>query len=118
MARFIPYRKLHKKKRQELDRQKRGSWNGVDPVTRRPEDSKAYNRSKAQSWKKETGDALFLCVESDAGRNRQTNRRLDIGSMYNLIKSGRPSIRRQIPVQRLSARLIVTIYICVTCAVV
>ena len=62
MARFIPYQKLQRKKQQELDRQKRGSWNGVHPVTRKPEDSKVDNRTKAQRWKKETGDALFCCA--------------------------------------------------------
>jgi hypothetical protein len=60
MARFIPHEKLPKKKQHELDRQKRGSWNGVNPVTRKPEDSKVYNRKKAQSWKKDNSDALLF----------------------------------------------------------
>lgn len=60
MKRFIPYEKLSKKKQQELDCQRRGSWNGVNPVTRRPEDEKLYKRNRAQSWKKDTGDALLL----------------------------------------------------------
>ena len=59
MTRFIPYEKLPKKKQHELDQQKRGSWNGIKPVTRKPEDSKVYNQKKAQSWKKENSDALF-----------------------------------------------------------
>ena len=60
MARFISYEKLPKKKQHELDRQKRGSWNGVNPVTRKPKDSKVYNRQKAQSWKKDNSDALLF----------------------------------------------------------
>ena len=61
MAKFVPYEKLPKKKQHELDLKKRGSWNGVNPVTRKPEDSKVYNRKKAQSWKKDNSDALLLC---------------------------------------------------------
>lgn len=62
MAKFIPYNRLPKKKQRELDLQRRGSWNGVNPVTRKPEDSKVYHRNRAQSWKKETGDALFVLI--------------------------------------------------------
>ena len=65
MARFISYEKLPKKKQHELDRQKRGSWNGLNPVTRKPEDSKVYNRKKAQSWKKDNSDALFSYIERE-----------------------------------------------------
>jgi len=60
MVRFIAYEKLPKKKQHELDRQKRGSWNGVNPVTRKSEDAKVYNRMKAQSWKKDSSDALLF----------------------------------------------------------
>jgi hypothetical protein len=62
MVRFIPYEKLPRIKQHELDRQKRGSWNGVNPFTRKPEDSKVYNRKNAQSWKKDNSDALFICA--------------------------------------------------------
>lgn len=48
METFIPYEKLSKKKRRELDRLRRGSWGGVYPVTRRSENPKAYNRRKAR----------------------------------------------------------------------
>ena len=47
---FIPYEKLSKKKQRELDRQKRGTWGSLSPVTRRPENKKAYNRKKARRW--------------------------------------------------------------------
>ena len=50
MERFIPYEKLSKKERQKLNAARRGSWNGLDPVTRRPENAKAYNRRKARKW--------------------------------------------------------------------
>ncbi len=50
MEKFIPYEKLSKRKRRELDASRRSTWNGLNPVTRRPENSKAYNRRKAQNW--------------------------------------------------------------------
>lgn len=59
MVKHICYDKLQKKKQQQLDRRKRGSWLGVNPVTRRAESSKAYDRKKAQDWKKDSGLALF-----------------------------------------------------------
>ena len=45
MEKFIPYEKLSKKKRKELDSKKRGVWQ-MNPVTRRPENPKAYKRKK------------------------------------------------------------------------
>ena len=60
MERFIPYEKLSKKKQRELDLKKRGSWGGLNPVTRRPKNPKAYDRRKAQSWKKDSGSAPFV----------------------------------------------------------
>lgn len=51
MNRFIPYEKLSKKKKKELDNAKRGSWHGVNPVTRRAESKKTYHRKKALKWK-------------------------------------------------------------------
>ena len=64
MEKFIPYEKLSKKKQRELDALRRGSWGGLNPVTRKPEPPKAYNRKKAQSWKKHSDSEPFyiLCV--------------------------------------------------------
>lgn len=53
MEKFIPYEKLSKKKRRELDAARRGSWCGVNPVTKKPQNSKVYNRRKTQDWKRE-----------------------------------------------------------------
>ena len=51
MEKFVPFEKLSKKKQREMNLQKRGTWNGINPVTRKPENPKAYNRRKAQNWK-------------------------------------------------------------------
>ena len=50
MEKFIPFEKLSKRKQRELNAQKRGSWYGLNPVTRKPENPKAYNRRKARKW--------------------------------------------------------------------
>ena len=37
----------------KLDLAKRQTWGELNPVTRKPENSKAYNRKRTQDWKKE-----------------------------------------------------------------
>ena len=50
MEKFVPYEKLSKKEKKKLDDARRGRWQGVNPVTRRSENPKAYKRSKARQW--------------------------------------------------------------------
>ncbi|MBR5217452.1 MAG: hypothetical protein IKV68_03725 [Oscillospiraceae bacterium] len=59
MEKFVPYEKLSKKKKRELDSKRRGSWYGVNPVTRKSENPKAYNRRKAQKWSDDAHDCAF-----------------------------------------------------------
>ena len=49
MEKFVPYEKLSKKKKRERNAGQRGKWS-ISPVTRRPENPKAYKRKKAQKW--------------------------------------------------------------------
>lgn len=51
MEKFTPYEKLSKKEQQKINKSKRTTWGNLNPVTRKPENSKAYNRKKAQTWK-------------------------------------------------------------------
>lgn len=53
MEKFIPYEKLSKNEKRKLDRAKRKTWGELHPVTRKPKNSKAYDRKNAQDWKKE-----------------------------------------------------------------
>ena len=48
MEKFIPYAKLPKRVKRTIDRRKRGTWHGLNPVTRKPPDPKAYDRKKAR----------------------------------------------------------------------
>lgn len=50
MENFIPYEKLSKKKQRELNAKKRKTWDNINPVTRKSENPKAYNRRKAHNW--------------------------------------------------------------------
>ncbi len=45
-----PYEKMGKKAQRALDARRRGSWGDISPVTRRPENPKAYKRKQARRW--------------------------------------------------------------------
>jgi hypothetical protein len=64
MEKFVPYEKLSKKKKRELDAKRRGSWYGINPVTRKPENSKAYNRRKARTWSDDSLTVSFLRLDA------------------------------------------------------
>ena len=46
MPKFIPYKKLSKRKRRELDNEQRASWGTVNPVTRAIKSKKIYDRKR------------------------------------------------------------------------
>ena len=59
MEKFIPYEKLSKKEKRKMNLAKRQTWGELNPVTRKPESSKAYNRRRAQYWRNDSfGSAL------------------------------------------------------------
>lgn len=63
MDKYIPYEKLSKKEKRKIDAAKRGTWGELNPVTRKPQNSKAYNRSKSRNWKRgyhETSSGNFF----------------------------------------------------------
>ncbi len=64
MERFVPYEKLSKKKKRELDALRRKTWGPLNPVTRKPPNPRAYKRNTADRWKREDFPDLpsfFLC---------------------------------------------------------
>ena len=64
MEKFIPYEKLSKKEKRKIDQAKRQTWGKINPVTRKPENSKAYNRRKTQDWKRKLPpDPVFLLLD-------------------------------------------------------
>ena len=66
MKRFVPYEKMSKKQKRELDRQQRGSWGTCSPVTRKTENPRAYNRQKARRWSDDFAGVPFQFVTATA----------------------------------------------------
>ena len=62
MEKSIPYVKLSKKEKRKLDLAKRQTWGELNPVTRKPTNSKAYNRKRTQNWKKELPNSASFIV--------------------------------------------------------
>lgn len=52
MKKFIS-EKLSKGRQRELTAKQCRGWDGLNPVTRKPEKSKAYNSKKAREWSDE-----------------------------------------------------------------
>ena len=53
MGEFVSYERFSKKEKRKMDLAKRQTWGELNPVTRKPENSKAYNRNKARNWKRD-----------------------------------------------------------------
>ena len=73
MEKFIPYEKLSKKEKRKMDLAKRQTWGELNPVTRKPENSKAYNRHKARNWKRDYHEpvpGLLFILQIRTLRNR------------------------------------------------
>ena len=47
MEKYVPFCKMSKKQQKEINRQKRSVWN-VNPITRKTENKKIYNRKKSR----------------------------------------------------------------------
>lgn len=73
IEKYIPYEKLSKKEKRKIDSCRRKIWGNLNPVTRKPANSKAYNRKKNQYWKDElhSADSFLLSAISFLVRNVQ-----------------------------------------------
>lgn len=71
MPKFVPYEKLSKKERRKIDAARRTGWGELNPVTRKPENSRAYSRKKAQAWKKDPSLRYFY---ASVGFRRKSSR--------------------------------------------
>lgn len=68
---FIPYEKLSKKKKRELDRAQRNSWGSFSPVTRVEKNPRAYKREKMRLSDDGEAYSLFsrpIPLQESAGR--------------------------------------------------
>lgn len=90
---MIPYEKLSKKEKRKLDAAKRNTWGSLNPVTRKPASSKAYNRSKARNWKREIHETNSgLSFFGSAGQIDKI-----VGIQPSLLQSHHPLIRLHFP---------------------
>ena len=46
MRRYVPYDKMSKREKREINNRRRRTWKGLNPVTRKPPDPRAYRRKK------------------------------------------------------------------------
>ena len=46
------------REQRKLDLARRNTWNSLNPVTRKPANSKAYNRNKARNWKRDDHEPI------------------------------------------------------------
>ncbi|MBQ8780738.1 MAG: hypothetical protein IJZ72_03595 [Oscillospiraceae bacterium] len=58
MEKYTSYSKMSKKQQREYNKKQRKDWGGLSPVTRRPENPKAYNRAKAKRDRLDSGHAF------------------------------------------------------------
>ena len=74
MKYFIPREKLSKKARKELDAKARAVW-PINPVTRSPKSSKAYDRNKARKElsNHEISEPCSSYVENERGCSYEQN---------------------------------------------
>lgn len=66
MEKYVPYDKLSKKKRRELDARRRGSWGALNPVTRKPANPRAYKRRKRKWDAEDPTSASFYFIRLQA----------------------------------------------------
>ena len=57
MEKFVSYEKLTKQKQRELSTQKRITWGALNPVTRKPQNLKVYNRKKTRQLEDDSNNA-------------------------------------------------------------
>ena len=62
MKAFVPYEKLSKKQKRELDSARRENWGSVNPVSRRVESAKVYNRKKRRIGKGDFDTGAFYMI--------------------------------------------------------
>ncbi len=68
MQKFTAYEKLSKKRQRQLNATRRKDWGAISPVTRRPENPKAYNRKKTQQWENaHSRGCVFFIADKAAG---------------------------------------------------
>ena len=62
MQPFLPREKMSKRDKRALDASKRTTWDSINPVTRKTENKKAYNRKKSPRSYQDDSTGIFVCL--------------------------------------------------------
>ena len=57
MEKFVSFEKLSKKEQKKQNAVRRNTWGAMSPVTRKPQNSRAYDRRKNNAWRKDSYEA-------------------------------------------------------------
>ena len=77
---FVPLEKRSKKEQRAYYAKQRGSWNGINPVTRVVPNKKKYNRKRVEHWK-DALPAYFFGRESALAQEKRNLLRNREGSV-------------------------------------
>lgn len=69
MDKFIPFEKLSKQKKRELLAKRRKTWEGLNPVTRKQANPKAYKREKTRQWGDDSSLTCFFISDLRKGQS-------------------------------------------------
>ena len=62
MEKFVEYGKLSKKKKQQINAEKRKTWGSIKPIVKVKPSSKIYNRKKKQALMKSDYSLESVCL--------------------------------------------------------
>ncbi len=62
MSRFVAYEKLSKRQKKEIDKARRATWGLVNPVSRRVESAKTYNRKRRRREEWDSSAGVLICI--------------------------------------------------------
>ena len=66
MERYVEYRKLSKKQKRLIDGKRRGGWGELNPVTRKVESKKLYNRKRTgRRFDIDTAGSFYIYASPD-----------------------------------------------------
>jgi hypothetical protein len=63
MEKYIPIEKRSKKEKLAQAKAQRGTWGSLNPVTRKPENPKAYHRNKSRHEKDSFDGGIFCSFQ-------------------------------------------------------
>lgn len=73
MEHYVPVDKLSKKQKKAYYAARRGSWNGVNPVSRKVPNKKIYDRKRAKHWRDEDALPVFCLRMKNAAPRMQVH---------------------------------------------